>query len=63
MSPSWRKLNENLASLSEAEVYTLLQEEIEGKKRATILIRLHQRYSTLRANRERNEILSGAVKL
>jgi hypothetical protein len=52
-----------LASLSEAEVHTLLQEEIEGKKRATILIRLHQRYSTLRANRERSEILLGAVKL
>jgi len=63
LSPSWRKLNENLASLSEAEVHTLLQEEIEGKKRATILIRLHQRYSTLRANRERSEILLGAVKL
>lgn len=63
MSPSWRKLNESLASLSEAEVHTLLKQEMEGKKRATILIRLHQRYSTLRANRERSEILSGAVKL
>lgn len=62
MTQSWRKLNQNLASLTEAEIEAMLHEERQDKKRATILIRLHQRYSTLRANRERMEILAEARK-
>jgi hypothetical protein len=41
----------------------MLADERKGQQRATIMIRLHQRYSTLRANRERMEILSQAKKL
>jgi len=60
---SWRKLNQNLARLSEDEVSEMLADERKGQQRATIMIRLHQRYSTLRANRERMAILSEAKKL
>lgn len=63
MTHSWRKLNQNLASLDEQQVKDMLSEEMEGKKRATIITRLHQRFTTLRAARERKDLLSQAVKL
>jgi hypothetical protein len=63
LTHSWRKLNQNLASLDEQQVKDMLSEEMENKKRATIITRLHQRFTTLRAARERKELLSQAVKL
>lgn len=39
--------------MSEDEVLTALNEEIDGKRRWTIVNRLHQRYCALRAKRER----------
>lgn len=40
----------------------MLREEMQGKKRATIITRLHQRFTTLRAARERKELLAQAIK-
>jgi hypothetical protein len=40
-----------------------LDEEIAGQRRSTFLKRLHQRYCTLRANRERAEIFSAAASM
>lgn len=57
---NWRSLNNILSTLSEDEVMNLLNEERIGKKRASMLARLHQRYSSLRASRERIEILAEA---
>jgi hypothetical protein len=57
---NWRSLNNILSTLSEDEVMNLLNEERTGKKRASMLARLHQRYSALRASRERIEILAEA---
>jgi hypothetical protein len=51
-----------LSSLTEQEVLDLLNTERTGPKRVTMLERLHQRYTTLRAARERMEILKEAVK-
>jgi hypothetical protein len=59
---SWRKLNDILSGLSERQVFDMLQDEIETHKRVTVLERLHQRYTTLRAARERAEIMREAVK-
>jgi hypothetical protein len=59
---NWRVLNQNLNLFNEAEVKALLDEEIAGQRRSTFLKRLHQRYCTLRANRERAEIFSAAAK-
>lgn len=59
---SWRKLNDKLAMMSEEDVLSLLTQERATTKRVTVLERLHQRYSTLRAARERQEILKEAIK-
>jgi len=48
--------------MSEDDVLALLNEERATTKRVTVLERLHQRYSTLRAARERQEILKEATK-
>lgn len=60
---SWRKLNKELALLSEEKVLALLNEERAGERRISILERLHQRYTSLRAARERIEILKEARAL
>jgi hypothetical protein len=57
---NWRSLNNTLATLTEDQVLSLMNEERIGKKRASMLTRLHQRYSSLRASRERIEILAEA---
>ena len=55
---NWRSLNEQLPALTEDEVKALLAQECDGMRRATIMVRLHQRYTALRASRERQELLS-----
>ena len=57
---TWRELNKRLLSLTEEEVLRLLNEEREGLARATVLTRLHQRYSVLRNTRERMNLLRNA---
>ena len=59
---TWRRLNDQLSAMTEQQVLDLLNDERQNGKRATMLARLHQRYTTLRAARERQEILKGAVK-
>ncbi len=58
----WRELNRKLNMLSEDEVLALLEDERQGARRVTFLERLHQRYTMLRAARERVELLKEAVK-
>lgn len=62
MRLSWRKLNDQLSGMSEQDVLDMLNDEREHGRRATILERLHQRYTALRAARERIEIMNEAVK-
>jgi len=54
---NWRELNQVLPTLDEDTVRRLLEEERKGEQRQTVLVRLHQRYTILRAARERAEIL------
>lgn len=63
MNTNWRKLNKELALLDEAKVLEMLNHERAGRKRISILERLHQRYTSLRAARERMEILKEARAL
>lgn len=63
MNTNWRKLNKELALFTEEQVLALLTEERAGRKRVSILERLHQRYTILRSARERREILSEAKEL
>ena len=54
---SWRALNHKLPTLTEQEVLDMLEDEKTIHQRVVVLERLHQRYSTLRTNRERIELL------
>ena len=63
MTYSWRKLNKELVLMTEEKVLELLNAELAGAKRISILERLHQRYTALRAMRERLEILKEARAL
>jgi hypothetical protein len=58
----WRELNKKLSLLTEQEVLALLEAERVGARRVTFLERLHQRYTMLRAARERIELMKEAVK-
>jgi hypothetical protein len=62
MTSNWRDLNKKLNMLREDEVLALLEAERTGARRVTFLERLHQRYTMLRAARERVELLKEAVK-
>ena len=63
MQTNWRKLNKDINVLTEEQVLALLEVERAGRKRVSILERLHQRYTVLRAARERIEILKEAKAL
>ena len=58
MTMNWRDLNKKLPELSEAAVQQLLQDEMVGMRRGTVVVRLHQRFTALRASRERDELLA-----
>jgi hypothetical protein len=60
---NWRKLNKELALMTEDQVLSLLNEERAGAKRISILERLHQRYTAMRTARERMELLKEARAL
>ena len=59
---TWRKFQSELTSYSEADLLALLDEERMKHRRVSMLERIHQRYCTLRANRERLEILKEGKK-
>ena len=63
MEYSWRKLNKELALMTEEQILALLNAERSGAKRISILERLHQRYTAVRAMRERVELLKEARAL
>lgn len=54
---TWKELNDRLADFTEQEVKDLLEDEIANARRSTILVRLHQRYTTLRMLRERAALM------
>lgn len=60
---NWRELNRTLSAYSEKEVLDMLVKERDGERRVTFLARLHQRYNTLRAARERIGLLKNARRL
>lgn len=59
---NWRSLNATLNDKTEEEVLELLNHERQSERRISMLQRLHQRYTILRAARERVEILKEAVR-
>jgi hypothetical protein len=59
---TWRKLNDILSQLTEQEVLAMLNEERTHSRRASVLQRLHQRYTMLRCARERIELMKEATQ-
>jgi hypothetical protein len=62
LNHTWRSLNDELSSMDEQQVLDLLTKERNAGQRVSMLERLHQRYTSLRATRERVEILSEAKR-
>jgi len=54
---TWRKFHQEANEYGEEQLLAMLEEEKTVHKRVKMLERIHQRYCTLRANRERLEIL------
>lgn len=63
MVGTWKELNESIASMSEADVQAALDSELDGKRRWTIVKRLHQRACALRAARERAVLKAACAPL
>jgi hypothetical protein len=59
---SWRALNDQLTTMTEDEILAMLTDERTGERRASVLQRLHQRYTMVRASRERLEIMKDATQ-
>lgn len=54
---NWRELNEAINGFTEQEVLGLLENERKNARRSTVIVRLHQRFTTLRMLRERAELI------
>ena len=55
--PHWKQLGAVLPKLGEDEVRRLLCWELANRRNRSILVRLHQRWTALRADRERKTML------
>jgi hypothetical protein len=53
---NWTSLGEAIKTMSEMEAQILLAAEVNGKQRKRFVIRLHQKFTALRATRERTEL-------
>lgn len=62
MTLNWRDLNKKLPEMSEKDVHKLLIDELDGARRVTVVVRLHQRFTALRATRERNALLNDMLQ-
>ena len=54
---NWFTLNAVLPLKNEAQILAMLNDEVQFYKRPTFIVRIHQRYTVLRAQRERKELL------
>lgn len=59
---NWFTLNAVLPLRDERQVQKMLEDEVTKHKRSSFIVRLHQRYTTLRAQRERKELLERAAR-
>lgn len=53
----WHSLAATISTLSEDEVKALLDDEVAKHRRPVMARRLHQRYASLRTQRERKDIM------
>ena len=55
---NWHQLNAQLRTFSEDELRDMINTELKGARRLSVVKRLHQRYCIVRATRERAAILA-----
>lgn len=60
---NWRSINSVLRLLSEPEVRAMLKVELATLKRPDIVVRLHQRLTRLRAQRERARLMARLARM
>jgi len=60
---SWKTVNKRLAELSEDDVKLAMNREMVGNRRKDMVVRLHQRYTILRAARERQELIDSLAEV
>jgi HSP20 family molecular chaperone IbpA len=53
---SWASMNKALPEMTEVDLKTAISRELSGNRRKDVAIRMHQRYTVLRAKRERQEL-------
>ena len=62
MTFSWRELQRRLNTLTEAELWNLIEAELNGQRRVSLIERMHMRAAALRTTRERLELLKRATR-
>lgn len=55
---SWQALNERISQMAEDELKHALNVEMTYDRREQMLVRLHARYTRVRAQREREELVA-----
>ena len=58
---NWRELQRRLNTLTEDELWKLIEAELNGQRRVSLIERMHMRVSALRTTRERLELLKRAT--
>lgn len=58
---NWRELQRKLNQLTEDELWELIEAELAGKKRVSLIERMHMRAAALRTTRERLTLLKRAT--
>ena len=62
MEVTWRELQKRLNKLTEQELWQMIEDELRGSRRVSLLERMHMRVSALRTARERGEIIRRALR-
>jgi HSP20 family molecular chaperone IbpA len=60
---SWHSMNKALPNLEEADLKTAISRELTGCRRKDVAVRLHQRYTVVRAKRERAELIEAVTDI
>lgn len=60
---TWRELMTTLPSMNEQQLAEAINYEVSTYRRKNFIARMHQRYSRLRADREREQLLNQEILL
>ena len=58
---NWRELQRRLNTLTEEELWNLIEAELKGQRRVSLIERMHMRAAALRTTRERLDLLKRAT--